>query len=307
MCPAGTSTALTPLLANPPARMAHPLTPQSPAPTVYAMPSIDFQHQTVLITGASAGVGKAAAEAFHAAGANVVLMARTEAPLRRAAEPLERAHWIAVDVADTNAMSRAIAESAERFGAIHGLVNNAGAHFRGPLEKRTVDEIAAMVDVNLRAPLVLTRMVLPWLRKQGGFIVNVASLAGKVPLDGAATYSATKFGLRAFTIAMAQELRGSGITVSAVSPGPIDTGFIMDDIDEVEDIVFSQTLCSAAHVADMILACARDGKLEREFPVGGAKLATLGYLIPELRRTIKPFLNAKGRRVKEQLRKSRTP
>jgi hypothetical protein len=57
----------------------------------------------------------------------------------------------------------------------------------------------------------------------------------------------------------------------------------------------------------MILACARDGKLEREFPVGGAKLATLGYLIPELRRTIKPFLNAKGRRVKEQLRKSRTP
>ncbi|MBU6162100.1 MAG: SDR family NAD(P)-dependent oxidoreductase, partial [Myxococcales bacterium] len=269
------------------------------------MPASDFQHRTVLITGASAGVGKAAAEAFHAAGANVVLMARTEAPLRRAAEPLERAHWIAVDVADTTAMSRAIAESAERFGAIHGLVNNAGAHFRGALEKRSVDEIAAMVDVNLRAPLVLTRMVLPWLRQQGGFIVNVASLAGKVPLDGAATYSATKFGLRAFTIAMAQELCGSGITVSAVSPGPIDTGFIMDDIDEVEDIVFSQTLCSAADVANMILACARDGKLEREFPVGGAKLATLGYLIPELRRTIKPFLNAKGRRVKEQLRKSR--
>ena len=271
------------------------------------MPIADFQNRTVLITGASAGVGKAAAEAFHAAGANVVMIARTEGPLRRAAEGLARAHCIAVDVSDTAAMSRAMNESAERFGGIHGLVNNAGAHFRGPLERRTVEEVAMMVDVNLRAPLVLSRMVLPWLRQSGGFIVNVASLAGKVPLDGAATYSATKFGLRAFTIAMAQELRGTGITVSAVSPGPIDTGFIMDEIDEVEDIVFSQTICSAADVAEMILACARDGKLEREFPVAGAKLATLGYLIPELRRRMKPLLSAKGRRVKEQIRKSRTP
>jgi short-subunit dehydrogenase len=275
------------------------------AHSVIFMSAPDFHNRTVLITGASAGVGKAAAEAFHDAGANVVLIARTEAPLRRAAEKLARSHWIAVDVANTAAMERAMNECVERFGGIHGLVNNAGAHFRGNLEKRSVDEIATMVDVNLRAPLVLTRMILPWLRQNGGFIVNVASLAGKVPLDGAATYSATKFGLRAFTIAMAQELRGTGITVSAVSPGPIDTGFIMDDIDEVEDIVFSQTMCSASDVAHMILACARDGKLEREFPIGGAKLATLGYLIPQLRRTMKPLLSAKGRRVKEQLRKSR--
>lgn len=271
------------------------------------MPSTtDFRGKTVFITGASLGVGRACARAFHDAGANVVLNARRPGPLAEAAEGLERALVIAADVSDTEAMTVAFEQTVERFGALHGLVNNAGAHFRGPLEKRTADEVALMVDVNLRAPLVLTRLALPYLRRAGtGFIINVASLAGKVPLDGAATYSATKFGLRAFTYAMSQELRGSGITVSAVSPGPIDTGFIMDEIDEVEDIVFSQTICSAEYVAEMVLNCARDGKVEREFPPSGGRLATLGYLIPGLRRRIKPLLEARGKRAKERIRKER--
>lgn len=234
------------------------------------------------------------------------MFARRRQLLVQAAAGLERALLLTGDVADIDAVSDAVRQTVSHFGALDGLVNNAGAHYRGPLEKRSPDEIAAMVDVNLRAPLVLTRLALSYLRARGrGFIVNIASLAGKVPLDGAATYSATKFGLRAFTIAMAEELRGSGITVSAVSPGPIDTGFIMDEIDQVEDIVFSQTMCTAEDVATLVLACARDGKVERAFPVGGAGLATLGYLLPGLRRRLKPYLNAKGRRAKERLRRER--
>lgn len=259
--------------------------------------------KTVLITGASLGVGLATAQAFHAAGANVALMARRLAPLQEAAKDLPRSMIFDVDVCDHVAVDAALVQIVERFGALDGVVNNAGAHARGPLLTRTPDEIATMVDVNLRAPLVLTRQALPYLQAQrSGFIINVASLAGKVPLDGAATYSATKFGLRAFTIAMAQELKGSGITVSVVSPGPIDTGFIMDNLDEVEDIVFSQTMCSADDVAQMILECALDGKLEREFPALGGKLATLGYLVPKLRQLLKPYLSQKGRAVKDKLR-----
>jgi len=266
----------------------------------------DFDGRTVFITGASLGVGRATARAFHDAGANVAMFARRRQLLVQAAAGLERALLLTGDVADIDAVSDAVRQTVSHFGALDGLVNNAGAHYRGPLEKRSPDEIAAMVDVNLRAPLVLTRLALSYLRARGrGFIVNIASLAGKVPLDGAATYSATKFGLRAFTIAMAEELRGSGITVSAVSPGPIDTGFIMDEIDQVEDIVFSQTMCTAEDVATLVLACARDGKVERAFPVGGAGLATLGYLLPGLRRRLKPYLNAKGRRAKERLRRER--
>jgi short-subunit dehydrogenase len=269
---------------------------------------MSFAKRTIIITGASLGVGRATAEHFHKAGANVVLVARRLEPLEQAAEAIgerSRILTVAADVGDNAALARLVDESVERFGAIHGLVNNAGAHFRGNVETREPAELSAMVDVNLRAPIVLSRMVLPRLREQGGFIVNVASLAGKVPLDGAATYSATKFGLRAFSIALSEELRGTNVSVSLVSPGPIDTGFIMDELDEVADIVFSQTMCTADDVAQMVLDCARDGRREREYPVSGGKLATLAYLVPGLRRQLKPRLEAKGAAVKAKLRRER--
>ena len=202
-------------------------------------------------------------------------------------------------------MKSAMARTTERFGGLDGLVNNAGLHHRGPFETRTPEEISAMVDVNLRSPLALTRLALPHLRLRGGFVVNVASLAGWAPLDGLATYSATKFGLRVFTIALAQELRGTGVTVSAVSPGPVDTGFIMNELDAVDDLVFAQAMCSADQVTAMVVACARDGRIERAFPAGAARLATIGYLVPGLRRRLKPLLSRKGRRAKEKLRRAR--
>jgi short-subunit dehydrogenase len=269
---------------------------------------MSFADRTVVITGASLGVGRAAAEHFFRAGANLVMVARRAEPLEQAAAAIGdrgRILTVAADVADNAALEGVVAAAVDRFGAIHGLVNNAGAHFRGKVETREAGELSLMVDVNLRAPIVLSRLVLPHLQKQGGFIVNVASLAGKVPLDGAATYSATKFGLRAFSFAMAEELRGTNVSVSVVSPGPIDTGFIMDELDEVEDIVFSQTMCTADDVAQMILDCARDGRREREFPVGGGKLGTLAYLFPSLRRTLKPRLERKGAAVKQRLRRER--
>lgn len=265
----------------------------------------DFRQKTVLITGASLGVGRATAHAFAQAGANVVLNARRREPLEKAAEGLDHALVLPFDVSDVEAAREALTRIRDHFGGLHGLVNNAGAHFRGPLNTRTPEEVGMMVDVNLRAPLVLTRLVLDDLMVDGGFVVNLASLAGKVPLDGAATYSATKFGLRAFTYALAQELVGTNVTVSAVSPGPIDTGFIMDALDEVEDITFSQAICSAEDVATMVLDCATDGRVEREYPVAGGKLATLAYLVPKLRQALKPMLAAKGRRVKERLRAER--
>jgi short-subunit dehydrogenase len=265
-----------------------------------------FDGKTVFITGASLGVGRATAHRFHDLGANVVLVARRQGPLEEAADGLERALVLPLDVCDLDAIPKAFDETVERFGSLDGLVNNAGAHFRGPLMNRTADEIATMADVNFKAPLVLTRHALPHMKRAGsGFVVNVASLAGKVPLDGAATYSATKFGLRAFTYAMAQEFRDTNISFSAVSPGPIDTGFIMDEIDEVEDITFSQEICTAEDVADMIVACATDGTVEREFPPLGGKLATLSYLFPALRQTVKPLLERKGRKVKERLKRER--
>jgi short-subunit dehydrogenase len=157
--------------------------------------------------------------------------------------------------------------------------------------------------VNLRAPIVLTRLALPYLRKSGGgAVVNVASLAGQVPLPHEATYSATKFGLRAFTYALADELRGSGITASVVSPGPIDTGFIWDDLENVPDLVFSQPMSSPEQVAAAVLDCAADGRVERSLPRVSGWLATAGYLFPALPRAVRPLLEAQGRRAKARHR-----
>ncbi|MEO1593640.1 MAG: SDR family oxidoreductase [Pseudomonadota bacterium] len=261
-----------------------------------------FDGKSVIVTGASAGVGAAVARAFAAEGARLMLVARRREPLQVIAEELgdtTKVETFALDVADTAGCRDLIKKTVYEFGCVHYLVNNAGAHFRGNFETVSVEEIATMVDVNLRAPLVLARLALDAIREAGGgAIVNVASLAGTTPVPGSATYSATKFGLRAFTLAFADELAGSNVRVGAVSPGPIDTGFIMDDIDGVSDLTFSQPMSTAEQVAEAVLQVALDGDIDIKMPPMSGRLATAGYLFPALKRALRPMLEKKGRKAK---------
>ncbi|HSS03319.1 MAG TPA: SDR family NAD(P)-dependent oxidoreductase [Kofleriaceae bacterium] len=270
------------------------------------MSSRAFQDRTVVITGASAGIGLSCARQFAEAGANVVLVARGAAGLEAARAEVARigpALAIAADVATPDAPEQIVGGAIAKFGALHVLVNNAGTHARGPFAEQKSDALAHMVDVNLRAPIALTHRALPHLLATGhGAIVNVASLAGKIPTVGSAVYSATKFGLRAFSMALADELRGKGVTVSCVSPGPVDTQFIMAELDTVTDLTMSQPLTSPEDVAALVVACALDGKLERATPRMSSLLTTLGYLAPSLRRALRPGLERRGRKNKQRLR-----
>jgi short-subunit dehydrogenase len=207
-------------------------------------------------------------------------------------------------VGDPGAPERLLGQAARAFGGIDVLVNNAGANHRGAVEGRTAAELAQIVAINLTAPILLTRAALPHLRLRGaGTIVNVASLAGRVPLPHEATYSATKFGLRAFSFSLAEELAGSTIRVSVVSPGPVDTGFIMNDLDHVPDLVFSQPMRTAEEVAAMVLDSAADGRRERTPSRASSVMTTLGYLLPSLRSSLMPMLERRGRAAKETFRK----
>jgi short-subunit dehydrogenase len=266
-----------------------------------------FQGKTVVVTGASSGVGAAVARRFAAEGAKVVLAARSAEALEQVAKEIGQAALaVPTDVADPAAAAALLEKAEWAFGGLHVLVNNAAVNHRGPVEEMDPGNLAQIVDVNLRAPVVLTRLALPHIRKAGGgAIVNVASIAGQVPLPGEATYSATKFGLRGFSYALADELRGSGITVSVVSPGPLDTGFLLDDLEEAPDLVFSQPMSSADQVAALVLDCAADGRVERTLPQLSGKLATMGYLFPALARALRPLLEAQGRRTKAKLRARR--
>ena len=265
-----------------------------------------FRGKTIIITGASAGVGAACARAFAAQKANLVLVARGQQGLDLIKEELStltKVLTVAMDVADTEQCLALFAKVELEFGSIDVLVNNAGMHSRGNLETVSPADVGAMVDINIRAPLMMSCAAIPYLRKTGGGgIVMVGSLAGMAPLQGAATYSGTKAGLRAFAYALADEMRGTGIHVGVVSPGPVDTGFIMNEIDNVEDIVFSQPISSASEVADAVLSIAAGEKLEIPLPAASGKMVNLGYLFPWLRRYLRPKLYAKGRKNKDKYR-----
>jgi short-subunit dehydrogenase len=267
---------------------------------------MDFKDKTVIITGGSEGVGAATARAFASQGANLVLVARGRKKLEKIAEELReitRVEFVVMDVSDADACANLFKKAHFEFGDIHVLVNNAGFHQRGSVEMVAADDLGKMVDVNLKAPIVLCRLAVPFLREAGeGAIINVASLAGRTPVPGAATYSASKFGLRAFTYAMAEELQDTNIKVAVVSPGPIDTGFIMSNIDNVADVTFSQPMSTAEQVADQIVQLCSNDKRERSMPPVSGILTTLTYLFPWLGRAVLPLLERKGRRVKQSLK-----
>lgn len=265
-----------------------------------------FENKTVIITGASAGVGAACARLFAGHKAKLVLVARGEAALNTIADELRsqcEVLTVVMNVASNEDCLTLLEKAEAAFGAVHVIINNAGMHARGDLATISPADVAAMVDINMRAPLLLSCAAIPYLLRAGeGAIVNVGSLAGRAPLQGAATYSATKAGLRAFSYALADELRDSGISVGSVSPGPIDTGFIMDEIDAVEDIVFSQPMSSAEQVANGILVVASGDEIEVVLPATSAKLTHISYLFPKLRRRLRPKLYEQGRKNKDKYR-----
>ena len=150
---------------------------------------------------------------------------------------------------------------------------------------------------------MLTRVALPYLEEAGGgAVINVGSLAGRAPIPGSATYAASKAGLRAFTYAIAEEMVDSKIKFAVVSPGPIDTGFIMSDIDEVSDITFSQPISTADEVAQAILDLCGNTQREQSMPPISGALTTVMYLMPWLGKWVRPMLERKGARVKRELK-----
>lgn len=169
--------------------------------------------KTVLITGASSGVGAATVEAFIEAGWNVV------ATMRQPAEPGdERRLVVALEVTDPRSIAMAVSAARERFGGIDAVVNNAGYGQYGIFEALTPEAVERQLAVNLLGPMNVLRELLPELRQRGGVVVNVSSGAGLYGLPGASAYCASKFALEGFTESIAHELSHLGVRVRLVVP-----------------------------------------------------------------------------------------
>jgi hypothetical protein len=256
--------------------------------------------KVALVTGASSGIGEAVARAIVAGGGKVALVARSKGNLDALARSLGegRAASFPLDVADRARLEALPGEVVARFGRLDLVVNNAGVNHRGAVAERSGAELSAIVEVNLVAPILLSRAALPHLGR-GAAIVNVASLAGKVPVPHEATYSATKSGLRAFSRALAVELEGRGVHVAVVCPGPVDTGFF-GDFSTVPDLVFSQPMSTAEDVARAVIHAVEARVTEVDVPALSGKLATLGYLSPGFFRHAVPIFERVGARNKRR-------
>jgi NAD(P)-dependent dehydrogenase (short-subunit alcohol dehydrogenase family) len=256
--------------------------------------------KVVVITGASSGVGEAAVRAFARAGAKVVLAARSREKIESLAEAIG-GFPVPTDVSRFDDLQALVDRALAAYDRIDVLVNNAAANARGDLHTVDPQDIATVIDTNLKAPLLLTRLALPHLRASRGVVVNVASIAGHVPLPHESPYCASKWGLRGFTFALRQELESAGVAVCVVSPGPIATPFVLDDLEHVPDLVFSQPILTAEQVAAAVLACAIDRKRERALARSTLLLARLAATFPMLQQLLRPALEAKGARVKARL------
>ncbi len=184
--------------------------------------------QVVIVTGAGRGIGRAVAAELAGAGARLVLVARTRADLERTAEQIgaERATVMTGDVTDEATAAAAVARAREWGGRLDAVVNNAGIGWRGATHEMPVDAWRRLMDVNLTGVFLFTRAALPvMLAQRRGHIINVASGAGRLGMARSAAYSASKFGVIGFTEAVGLEVRGSGVKVSVVEPGSVQTGF----------------------------------------------------------------------------------
>ena len=210
--------------------------------------------QTALITGASAGLGREYARLFAKDGHDLVLVARRRERLDELANELTAAHGttctvIAADLATPGA-GRQIADQVQAAGrTIDFLVNNAGFGKRGPFAQSDVRLQLEMIDVNVRALVELTHLFLPgMLERKQGRILNIASMAGFVPGPFMATYYSSKAFVVSFTEALAQELRGTGVTATASCPGPTATEF-GDVAGSSKSNLFKRRVADAASVA----------------------------------------------------------
>jgi NADP-dependent 3-hydroxy acid dehydrogenase YdfG len=198
----------------------------------------NIKDKVVVITGASSGMGEAAAKHLAELGAVVVLGARRSERIEKLAKEIEgnggKALAIATDVTKRDQVKKVVDSAVEKFGRVDVILNNAGIMPLSPMDRLNVDEWDQMVDVNIKGVLNGIAAVLPHMKKQkSGHIINTASVAGHKIFGGSAVYSATKFAVRALSEGLRMEVKPYNIRTTIVSPGAVKTE-LLEHISEAD-------------------------------------------------------------------------
>ena len=183
--------------------------------------------RNVVVTGGSRGIGLAIVRKLAASGYHVIAVARRQSDeLRNAIREVgeDRLHFRPFDLSEINAIQSFAKGLRDEFGAIYGLINNAGSGTEGLLATMHNSEIEALIRLNVMAPVILTKYIVRHMMADGaGRIVNISSIIASTGYNGLAVYGATKAAANGFTRSLAREVGKLGITVNAIAPGFIDT------------------------------------------------------------------------------------
>ena len=224
--------------------------------------AISLAGKTVLITGASAGIGWASALAFAAKGANLVVTARREQRLRELCNRINasgsKAVYSAGDAADEATAKNCVALAVKQFGKLDILINNAGAGNYKNLVDTSADDYDQMMDSNVRSTFLFTRHAVPvMIEQRSGLVLMISSMAGVYGFPGEAVYCATKFAQVGFAQGLDKELRPYGIKVGTICPGGVKTEFALGK-GRTEASVAESTMLEADDVAQAVLfACSQ--------------------------------------------------
>jgi short-subunit dehydrogenase len=242
-----------------------------------------FHNKVTVITGASSGIGAWIAQELSRLGAIVVLLARSEENLQQTVKFMQGKHeFYVTDVTSTEQVFRVVDKVIETYGHIDIIVNNAGYGVFEALADAKLETIEGMMNVNYLGTVRCTKAVLPYMLEAGsGHIVNIASLAGKIGTAKSSGYSASKHAVLGFTNSLRQELNGTGISVTAINPGPINTPFF-ETADPTGSYVhkMKRFILEPEQVGQAVIQAIIKRKLEVNIPLTFGWAAKLMQLFP---------------------------
>ena len=224
-----------------------------------------LEQQTTIVTGASAGIGAATCHELAAAGANVVLAARSEDRLREFADDLEGHHGVETlvvptDVREEDDVDALIEATVDRFGGIDVLVNNAGLARGSEVESLTTEEYQTMQATNVDGVFYATRAAIPHIRERDGHLIFVGSFAGQYPRPFNPVYAASKWWVRGFAKSVAAQVGDDGVGVTVVNPSEVRSQFGAADGDPFADRFDEGEATEPEEIAEAIrFAASRDG------------------------------------------------